>query len=296
MLEVVGAPKVASELVSDIRLMTGTLWHNWSHDALVAAGVPFMQEVRLAGYLPEGWGGTADWLFWMPEHRGFLLRDKKTMKGEGIRWIASKGAKEEHIWQLSAYWHALYDMGLPMVDGADVLYWPMNDTSDKRDIIQPQLVEVAILPREQVHAVMHQRWAAVQEYIASLEAIGGPHGGRMWEQLMYENPTILLTPALAPEQERVQGIVWNPKTAGGCFDVKLIPHWSTAYCPFPDELCACSAQGTTKIGHYTLDGEYVPREEWESELPMVAPTEADYKKRREAAAKETKEVVASGGA
>jgi hypothetical protein len=47
------APSVADEIV----LMTGTLWHDWAHTALVATGLPFMQEVKLTPWLPEGWAG-----------------------------------------------------------------------------------------------------------------------------------------------------------------------------------------------------------------------------------------------
>lgn len=54
---------------------------------------------------------------------------------------------------------------------------------------------------------------------------------------------------------------------------------SDMYCPFPNELCNCREGGTTKIGHYTLDGWYVPRK-------LVAPTTKDYEKRRKAAEKE----------
>ena len=275
MLEVAGAPQVASEIVSDIRLMTGTMWHNWAHDALVAAGVPFMQEIRLGGYLPEGWQGTADWLFWDPNARGFVLSDKKTIKGEGLRWIHKEGAKEEHLWQTSAYWHALFDMGFPMVEGVGVLYWPMNDTSDKNERIEPVVVEFTPLERGLVHGVMNDRWARTQEYLRSLPDWSPPM------LLVDEAPAFFLTPALAPEQERVQTVVWNGKTGGGVFDVKLVPHWSTSYCPFPDELCGCSNQGTTKIGHYELDGTYVPRKDWADELPMVAPSEKDYRKRNQ---------------
>lgn len=286
MLDVAGAPKIASEIVSDIRLMTGTLWHDFSHDAFVRAGMPFMQEIRLHGWLPEGWGGTADWLFWVPEARGFLLRDLKTMKGEGLRWIQRDGAKEPHIWQVSAYWHALYDMGFPLVDGGEVLYLPMNDTSDRNENVEPQLVEFPIIPRETVHAVMHERWALTQKYLASgpwpVSNLSVGKDSAPFESMSDEEYlSLFLTPELAPEQERVQGIVWNPKTDGGCFDVKFMPHWSAAYCEFPTALCGCSTQSTNKIGHYKLDGTYVPRKgEYESVIPMVAPSEADYRKRR----------------
>ena len=59
--------------------MTGTLWHGWAHEALVRTGMPFMQEVKLDRWLPEGWSGTADWVFWNADLGGFVLGDMKTM-------------------------------------------------------------------------------------------------------------------------------------------------------------------------------------------------------------------------
>lgn len=70
--------------------MTGTMWHQWAHESLVAAGQPFMQEVRLDPWMPEGWSGTADWIFYVPERWAFKLRDMKTIKGDGLAWIARR--------------------------------------------------------------------------------------------------------------------------------------------------------------------------------------------------------------
>ena len=277
-LRLAGAPTVESEIVSDTRLMTGTMWHAWVGESLVRSGVAFMQEVRVTPWLPEGWSGTADWVFWHPEYRGFVLGDLKTIKGEGMRWVLKDGAKEEHLWQLSCYWHALYDSGLPLVKGFGVLYWPMNDTTERDEQIEPVVMECDPLPREIVYGVMHDRWAATQDYLASIsaESTEAQHyldNGRLdW----------LLTDKLAPEMARVQKVFWNGKQ--GVFDVKLVPHWSAQFCPYPTELCGCSEQGTTKIGQYTLEAKYEPRKGFEDELPMVEPTELDYARQRKKAA------------
>jgi hypothetical protein len=78
------------------------MWHEWAHKALVAAGVPFMQEVRLDRWLPAGWSGTADWIMFDPERAAFVLGDMNTIKGDGTPWIEKDGAKLDHIEQLSA--------------------------------------------------------------------------------------------------------------------------------------------------------------------------------------------------
>jgi hypothetical protein len=88
-------------------LMTGTLWHSWANEALMGAGLPVMQEVKLTQWMPDGWSGTADWVFYNADLRGFVLGDLKTIKGDGIPWIERDGAKLEHRWQWFAYWCAL---------------------------------------------------------------------------------------------------------------------------------------------------------------------------------------------
>jgi hypothetical protein len=266
-----------TEIASDIRLMTGTMWHAWIAEALVKAGVPFMQEVRLAPWMPEGWSGTADAVFYDAERRAFVLGDYKTTKGEAIRWITKGGAKDEHLWQLSSYWHALYDMGLPLVKGFGVLYLPMNDTADRDERIEPVVVECEPIDRDTIYGLMRTKWELCQEYLASRD-------GAVRAGMRLADTEDYLTDKLAPEMARVQKIVWDGKKS--VFEVKLVPHWSTQFCPYPEELCSCSTQGTTKIGHYTLDGAYEPRSGYEHELPMVEPSEKDYRYKRADAEKE----------
>jgi len=211
--------------------------------------------------MPEGWSGTADWVFWHPDYNAFVLGDLKTAKGEAIYWINRNGAKTEHIWQLSAYYYALLAMGLPMVKGFAVMYWPMNDTSDG-DVILPTLQECDPLPEDVVVGRMEERWLSAQRYVDSLPQNGRPE----------------VTDELAPEQDREQKLFWNKLQS--VFDVKLIPHWSTRFCDWTEPYCNCSAQGTTKVGHYTLDGEYVYRKGYEDVQPLVSPSPGEYNKRR----------------
>ena len=282
-LAIAGAPKVESEITSDVRLMTGTMWHNFVHEALVKKGVPFMQEVKLAPYLPEGWSGTADWVFWSDEYKAFVLGDLKTIKGEGLRWIEKGGAKDEHLWQLSAYWYALEKMGIPLVKGFGILYLPMNDTTDKDELIEPTVMECDPIPWDALNDRMSSRWELTHRYITSL----GDSSEERWAEIAPlqtpDNPRpypFWITEALAPEMEREQKLDWNGKQ--NVWDLKLTPHWSTAYCPYPSELCACSEQSINKIGHYTLAGEYAPREGYETIAPLTFPAASEVEKRREA--------------
>lgn len=279
MLRAAGAPTVESELVSDIRLMTGTFWHRYVGSVLVERGVPFIQEVKLDRWLPKGWSGTADWLFWNQDVGAFALGDLKTTKGEAIRFIRQEGMKLEHIWQLSAYWHALAEAGIPLIKGVSVLYLPMNNTTDKQERIEPIVVEADPLSRDEVYSVMEDRWERTREYLLSTEAERD-----RWESETgshrddYPGWGPYVTAALAPEQDRVQKVWWNK--AKGVFDVKLVPHWSAAFCPYPAELCACNEQKNEKIGEWSIDLEYAPRKGYESIEALAKPDARDVAKRK----------------
>ena len=294
-LRAAGAPTVASEIVSDVRLMTGTMWHSFFEATFRQARLPVMTEVRLDRWLPEGWTGTADWLMWSDEYRAFVLGDLKTIKGEGMTFVERDGIKDEHLWQLSAYWYAAEAMGIPLVKTFLVLYLPQNVPTGES--VSPFLAEGRPLDREIVMFQMQDRWAKTKAYLAELDATKRRH-------LNQASATVGVTPyahflsppyagyindKLAPEQERVQILRWNGKQ--GVYDVKLAPHWSAAYCPYPNELCACSEQGTEKIGQFrfyegdglpdNLDSVYYdPRKGYEDIEPTVsAPTIKTFKEK-----------------
>jgi len=221
--------------------------------------------------MPTGWSGTADWVFWHPDYHAFILGDLKTARGESIYWINQRGAKEEHIWQLSAYYYALLQMGLPLVKGFGVMYWPMNDVEGESPV--PTLEDCEPLAEDIVLGRMVDRWMQSKGFI-----------GIDWEDAQSVDAAF---DNLAPEQEREQKLLWNKKM--GVFDVKLIPHWSARFCDWEPPYCNCSSQGTTKVGHYTLDGSYVPRKGYDEVITAVAPTESDLVRRKREYERATKE-------
>lgn len=270
-------------VVDDMATEIGTFFHDRIGRLLVERGVPFMQEVRMNPWLPEGWSGKADWLLWHPKYQAFVLGDLKTVKGEGIRFIRDGGAKTDHIWQLSAYWYAARKMGLPLIKGFGLLYLPKNDTPDKNERIEPILHECDPIEEDVLMEVMESRWAATKAYKLELEGDYHTTPGFRFEAIQLDGKTTeesFLAPSLAPVQPRIQKVWWNSKQE--VFDLKLHPHWSAAYCPYPNELCDCSEQGITKIGHYLRDGTYVPRQGFEGIHPEVEPSRQDYNRRRKA--------------
>lgn len=266
-LDVVGAPKVENDLISNLRMYTGTMYHEWLANTLRKNGVPFMAEVNLTPWMPLGWGGTADYLILNPDLDAFVLADLKTTKGEGMFYIRRDGAKLEHQWQLSMYWHAAKKMfggTAKIAKVVAVLYLPLNDTRNSEEVIEPTLVDFEPIPLDELMAEAKFRAEAVTAYRESLDTFYRLEG--------YEPPrevSLYLTDKLAPVQEREQHIYFDRKTE--TWDVKLMPHWSAQFCPFPDELCDCNTQGQTKIGMYDTDGTYIPRTGYEDIEPVVSP-------------------------
>lgn len=231
-LRLVGAPELERDITSDIRLQTGTMWHSYIGSLLVSSGAPVLQEVNLTPWMPEGWSGTADWLFFDPEYEAFALKDLKTTKGESMKFKTSGGMSTEHHHQISLYWHALVSAGFPMLDYVEVLYLPMNTVSGED--VKPEIIRAKPLDFDYMADLANARWKICKEY-ADFHALGTSDD---------------LTEGLAPIMPRVQKLVWDSKASH--WNVNLVPHWTAQFCPFPDELCNCNTQPKSeKIGHWT---------------------------------------------
>jgi hypothetical protein len=253
-LGVAGAPQIERPFAQEMPLYLGTYMHELIHRA--KRGRPYMAEVDVSPWMPDGWGGTADSVEFDPGVELFFLDDYKTTKGESLRYIEQDGAKDDHKAQTSLYWYALVDMGLPMADVIRVWYLPKNDVGTKG--LEPLPVDFKPLPRRPLYAEAAFRKRRVDEYI---ETLGG---------YKYEECENWITSELEPVQERHQKLFYDKATE--TWDLKLVPHWSAAYCPFPDELCDCSAHGIEKIGMFDVDGTtYLPRKGYEDVEPEVFP-------------------------
>jgi hypothetical protein len=228
----------------------GTLTH--TDFERIFRGKPVMLEVNLRKWLPTGWTGTADWIAWNAEKKAFVLGDLKTSKAEAIPWIIKDGIKDTHQHQLSAYWYALRNMGVPLVRGYGVFYLPI--TQDVREPVQPTWQEATPLDEGYMRDLMTERWALTSAYLLSIEADKRRNPGPKGK---------FLTSELAPVQERTIRAYWNKAAskAGGKetpgVEVKLVPDWSTSYCDFDRDLCDCSTQKPEKLGTWLAGPEGV---------------------------------------
>lgn len=273
-LHAAGVPTIESETASDVRLMTGTLWHTYFER--IFRGSFTACEVKLDEFLPEGWSGTADWITWNADRRAFVLGDLKTIKPEGLTYIQTEGIKREHQHQVSLYWYALANMGLPLVKGYVVYYLPTGPIIG--DTVEPLLQEGTPLDEGYLMELANSRRQQVDAYLQSMQPWKGTR----------------LTAELAPEPEKELRLMWNKAVsrAGGVetpgWELKNMPVWQTMFCPFDNAYCSCSEQRPEKIGHWTYDADGVMRFSLSRGKTIpggqepVAPTKAQQKRLLEA--------------
>lgn len=270
-LRMAGAPRKPKTFAEMVVLETGKMWHKRLAEAWDRKGVPFLREVEMHAGLPDGWGGHADFLVWDRTRRGFVLYDLKTTKSTGLQYIHRDGAKKEHIWQVSAYWWALKRMGYPVLNRIGVIYLPKDEDYSLEGGAQPVMAVVKPLDEEKVLGRMGAVKEAVDRYMGSflLEHNMEPIEGRE-----YTDNDFYLTAELAPPMPREQRIFKNKEL----WEVKLIPHWTSMFCPYDSELCDCgydlTEHKTNKIGHFAREGNtwiYKPSKGYENLTPNVKP-------------------------
>lgn len=136
-------PRKEKTLGDFTRVFTGTLWHEKIEEWVSLK--EYEVEVDVTDGLPDGWTGTADLI-----HEGKRLIDIKTVNN------MYRDHPDKYIWQVSAYYHALMDMGY-FLTGADILYIPLTGGA-------PVLRPLYPLPRGTVHARMQEIKAAVDNW------------------------------------------------------------------------------------------------------------------------------------
>jgi hypothetical protein len=103
---------------------------------------------------------------------------------------------------------------------------------------------------------MTKRKDRVDKYLGTLPEVAAHFGD-------------FLTDELADVQPMTQRI-YRDKASGDNV-LKLVPHWTSQFCPYPAELCGCGSQTSTTIGRYDESGDYTPRKGFEEIEPVVVP-------------------------
>lgn len=249
-LEMSGSPTQPLEFLDRINMMTGTLHHSFIEEWLKKQKDRWWElvasEVDLTEYLPDGWTGKADWVFWDREADHCILGDLKTIKPEGIQYLT--GIKDDHLAQLSCYYSGLQKAGYNMAPKLFVFYLPKNRLWTHE--VKPQQLESSPIP--DIEGTMKSIKFNVDKYLNGLDK-------------------------LAKMPPPVYKYTWN-KTMS-VFDVKQYPDWREQYtCPFDEKLCPRTP--VKKIGHWTLNRKWATRySDYKTGSRFPRPTEAEFAKR-----------------
>lgn len=192
------------------RVQTGTLWHDHLRGILDPTGD--MMEVPVTTGLPKGWTGTAD-LLWYDT----LVDIKTTTKDKmGYLSLPNSTPYEKYVWQISAYYHALENMGYFLTE-ASILYIPIDGGEF---ILKP----VDILPKQMVW----DRMLDVSSMIAEFEGVLPAHPG-----YNYTLKTV--------KSRKVH-------------ELYQVPPYYAAWCPFVD--CPCGSMTKQIVASLSFSDEY----------------------------------------
>lgn len=252
-LRAAGAPEKPPELASLIKMETGTLWHGRWEKILSRRGYIAAKEIRISDYLPKGWGGRLDWMIWSIARQAFSITDLKTVEGNSIPWLELRGMKPAHKAQLSVYWHSLNGK-VPLLDGVAIAYMPISKINGES--IDPIWLVEDPIPKDVIIPELERRYEATMLYLDTLKEEGNES---------------FINPALSDPIEREQKLFKNKNK----YELKLVPSDAARWCRFPNEICDCSEQGTTKIGEWREEQrnswKYFPRKGYEDITPLLVP-------------------------
>lgn len=248
-LEFAGHPMGNPEFLDLVNMQTGTLWHKQVEEWLKKDKTRWWElvasEVDLTDYLPNGWTGTADWVFYDKEADHCILGDLKTIKPEAVQHLS--GIKDDHLAQLSCYNFGLTKAGYTMAPELFVFYLPKNKiwTHD----VKPQ--QLSSPPIDTIEIVMTTIKQRIDSYV----------GGSV---------------PLASMPDPVYKYTYNKLM--NVFDVKSYPDWRESYtCPFDEKLCPRTP--IKKVGHWNSDRKWVTKYTEHKHRKYPRPTDVEFRKR-----------------
>lgn len=237
------------EFLDLINMQTGTLWHKQVEQWLKKDKNRWWElvasEVDLTPYLPNGWTGTADWVFYDKEADHCILGDLKTIKPEAVQHLS--GIKDDHLAQLSCYNYGLTKAGYTMAPELFVFYLPKNKiwTAD----VKPQ--QLSSVPIENIDVIMYSIKKNVDGFVSGVTK-------------------------LAPMPDPVYKHSYNKLM--NVFDVKQYPDWREAYtCPFDETLCPRTP--IRKVGHWNSSRKWVTKYAEHKNRRYPVPSDAEFRKR-----------------
>jgi hypothetical protein len=231
-LSSVDAPTKGEDLMSMVRMMTGTLWHDYLDQQFTnLEGYVVETEVKLDGYMHPLWSGTCDMLIRKSGANVWSLYDYKVVNPMSLPWVARSGGKIDHKWQVSAYYYAAKQFikekwGQELDDLLRVVYMPAF-TDNK--VSAPFIAAFPPIDKEVFDKEQMFRTTLVQEYQAQYDI-----------NLQYHNE-YLVDPELWEYKKVKEKVVRKP-------------HWRSRFCPYVGQkvdgmpLCGCDTLSQKTLG------------------------------------------------
>jgi len=223
-LELAHAPTGTRPLSERTTMRVGTEMHAAFARWVQTKGYVFVER-EVSGLGPQ-WRGHADLIFYLRGDKGFELADIKTTSGAAIYYAnlyRESMIKEEHRWQVSAYYHGLRSEGVD-VRSASILYWPVSpywDRSGKKFFPEPLQLPVEVVSENELRTRQREVEAGSSHYLQRVQQAGGK-----WN--------VPALPTYMPPQEKLKAIF------SGRGDDREITHyelylqtpWQCGLCPF----------------------------------------------------------------
>lgn len=235
-LGAVNAPSKAEDLMSLVRMNTGTLWHEWLDRMFNDSKYLVETEVKLDSNMHHRWSGTCDMLIRDNDTNEWHLYDYKVVNPMSLPWVQRSGGKIDHKWQVSAYYYAARDYIKGKFDEVlspdlAVVYLPAF-TDNK--VSAPFIAQFLPIDQATFTTERDARTALVDAYAAE-----------------YATNLKLINEVL------VEADLYEYKERKG--KVVRLPHWRSRFCPYVNEteggvpICGCDRLSQKTLG---------PTEQW----------------------------------
>lgn len=238
-----------TDIGSLITMGIGTLTHEWLANYMEKNPAVLGEDWELCAtewdltpHLPDGWTGTADYVFVHRPTDMVVVSDLKTSKPEALAYLNGQ-PKDSHWIQVSCYHAAISRFyaaeGVSVHPDISICYMPKGKDS-RQNTIQPVVVSKAAIPAAQVWANLTDIKTAVDRYV-----------------IEYNKTGELDNKCLAPMPLQSLKIGWNKTTAN--WDVVSRDGWEVEFigAQFGEQLCPRGK--ALKVGHWNLNGSWVPR-------------------------------------
>ena len=211
------------DLMSLVRMNTGTLWHAWLDKMFTERGdANVLTEVKLDKYMHPEWSGTLDMLYRGHDDPEWTIWDYKVVNPMSLPWVQKSGGKVDHKWQVSHYYYSAKELlaeeyGEPLSPELRVVYIPaFTDNKVMAPFVSVFLPIEKELFDAELEARTNRAVAYRDRHTDTMDVFNG----------------LLVKPDLYEYKERKGKVL-------------RVPHWRSKFCPYVGitrggrDVCGC---------------------------------------------------------